>query len=58
MNDIFGRTMKVKIGSTYSETQYIPLRPLLFLIFVNDLSNDIKLEIELFADVKQFVRPL
>ena len=35
------------------------LRPLLFLICIKDLSNDIKSEIQLFADdVKLLVRPL
>ena len=60
------RTMKI-IGNNYSKTQNIfsnvpqgsLLKPLLFLIFINDLPNDIKSEIEVFADiVKQLVRPL
>ena len=50
--------MKVKIGNDYSETQNIHssvpqgsvLGPLLLLIFVNDLRNDMKSEIKLFAD--------
>ena len=51
--------MKVEIGNNYSETQYIAssvprgsvLKPLLFLILISDLPNDIKSEIKLFADV-------
>ena len=35
------------------------LRPLLFLVFINDLPKDVKSEIEVFADnVKLLVRPL
>ena len=60
------RTIKVKIGNNYSESQHIcgvsqdsVLRPLLELIFINNSSNDIKSEIKLFADdVKLPVRPL
>ena len=59
--------MKVKIGNSYSETQNIPfgisqgsvLELLLFLIFINNLTNDIKSEIELFTeDIKLLVRTL
>ena len=50
--------MKVKIGKNYLETENIPsdvfqgslLGFLLFLTFINDLPNDIKSEIKLFAD--------
>ena len=61
---LFDRTMKVKIVNNYSETQNMPsgvpqesvLRSLLFLIFMNDLPNDIKSEIKIFADdVELFV---
>ena len=55
--------MKVKISKIilrhriYSKDQYC--RSLLLLIFINDLPNDIKSEIELFADdAKLFARPL
>ena len=59
---VFGRTMKVNINN-YSETHNIlsnilqeSVLELLFLIFMNDLPNDIKSEMELFADhVKQLV---
>ena len=54
----FDRTMKVKIGNSYSETQNISSGapqgsvrgPLLFLIFINDLQNDMKSKIKLFVD--------
>ena len=58
--------MQVKIVEDYFESLYIPYRvpdewilePLLVLISINDLPNDIKLEIEwLFDDVKLIVRP-
>ena len=50
--------MKVKIGDNYSEIENIlfvvpwesEIRLLLFLIFINDFSNDIKSDIKLFAD--------
>ena len=50
--------MKVKIGNNYSEKKNIQygvlqrsvLRYLLFLIFINNLPNDIKSKINLFAD--------
>ena len=57
-------TLKVKIGNIYSETLNIPsdvsqksvLGPFQFLIFMNDLTNVIKSEIELLANyVKQVV---
>ena len=53
------RTMKVKIGNSYSETQNIPSGvpqgTSLFLIFI----KNIKSEIELFAhDIKLLLRPL
>ena len=60
-------TMKVKISNNYTETQNIPsdvprgsiLTTLMFLIFINDLVNDIKSEIKLLADdVKLFIWPL
>ena len=63
----FGCKMKVKIENSYSETlnklsgapQVSVQGPLLFLIFINELTNDIKSEIKLFAlDVKLFVRAL
>ena len=59
--------MKVKSGNNYSKTENIPssitqgsvLEPLLFLKVINDLPNDIKSEIKLFADdVKLLVRLL
>ena len=59
--------IKVKIGNSYSEIQNILfaiphrslLGPLLFLIFLNDLSINIKSTIRLFADdVKLLVRLL
>ena len=52
-------TMKVKIGKNYSETQNIAssvpqdfrtVTFFCFLIFINGLSYDIKMEIKLFAD--------
>ena len=57
--------MKVKITNNYSGTQTIPssipqwliIGLLLFLIFMNDLLDDIKSKIKLFTDkVKLFVR--
>ena len=60
------RRMKVKIGNNYSEKQNIRSSILqgsiqefwLFLIFLNDLPNDIKSEIKLFVDeVKLVFRP-
>ena len=63
---LVGRIMKVRIGNSYSETQNISSRvpqgsvlgPL-FLIFIKDLTNDIKSEIKLFFDdVKLLVSPL
>ena len=56
--------MKVKIVKNYSETQNFPfsvpqrsvLGPLLFLIFINNLPNDMKSEIYQFVDdVKLFL---
>ena len=51
------KTLKVKTGYNYVETKHISpsvplesvLRPLLFLIFFNNLPDDIKSEVELFA---------
>ena len=61
-SDIFDRTMKVKIGDNYFQMQNTTFQCssgistvffffffLLFLIFINDLPNDIKSEIELFV---------
>ena len=51
--------MKVKIGGNYSETQNISSIVTQKLIFINDLPNGIKSEIEIFVDdIKLVVRPL
>ena len=63
--DGFDRTMKVKIDSNYSESHNIlssipegSVLEHLFLISINDLPNDRRSKIELFADdVKIPVRP-
>ena len=61
-----GRTTKVKIGNSYSETENIlssvpkelVLGYLLSLMFMNNFPNDVKLEIILLADdVKLSVGP-
>ena len=59
--------MKLNISNNHSKTQYVHsgllqgsvFGPLFFIIFINDLPNFIKSEIELYPDdFKLFVRPL
>ena len=55
---LIGRTQQVVLESEYSETSYVRsgvlkgtvLGPLCFLLFVNDIGNDITSYIKLFAD--------
>lgn len=63
---ICGRTFKVKIGASFSECYEIcsgvpqgsVLGPLLFLIYVNDVSDKLSSACKLFADDLKIYRPL